>query len=406
MYITVSCLYHQESIIRIGMPFSGRLRLVLTMELRKFVTSEFVFGNGARFLAGRYASNLGGEHVFIVTDPGIMDTGLLDDLKSSMDDEGLEYSVYHEVTPNPRDHEVMKGAEVFEAEECDIIVALGGGSPIDCAKAMGAVASNGMHVREFEGVDMIPVPSAPVICIPTTAGTGADVSQFAIIMDTERSVKMAIISKTMVPDAALIDPETTVTMDRELTAATGMDALAHAVEAYVSNASFHITDLNALDSIGIINRCLPVAVSEPENLDVRESMMLASLEAGLAFSNASLGLLHAMAHSLGGKLDIAHGEANALLLEHVMDFNFPAAKEKYSKIAGALGLRSASRDELTGYIRKFREDIGIGKTLSDLGVTPDEIPELAETSMNDPCIVTNPMKPRVEDVEEIFRRAL
>ncbi|QHN07995.1 alcohol dehydrogenase-like regulatory protein ErcA [Methanothermobacter sp. THM-2] len=375
-------------------------------ELRKFVTPEFVFGNGARFLAGRYASNLGASRVLLVTDHGIMKTGLVDDVTGSLHDEGLDYVIFNDVTPNPRDHEVMEGAEVFDAEECNMIVALGGGSPIDCAKAMGAVVSNRMNVLEFEGVDRIPVPSIPIICIPTTAGTGADVSQFAIIMDTHRRVKMAIISKAMVPDASLIDPETTLTMDGELTAATGMDALAHAIEAYVSNASFHLTDLNALDSIGIINRALPGAVLEPDNMDYREDMMLASLEAGLAFSNASLGLVHAMAHSLGGKLDIPHGEANALLLEYVIEFNFKAAGERYLRIAGAMGLEGSGLDELKAYIREFQETLGMDMTLGDLGVDEEDIPALAETSMRDPCIVTNPVRPEQGDVEEIFRRAL
>ncbi|WBF07343.1 iron-containing alcohol dehydrogenase [Methanothermobacter thermautotrophicus] len=375
-------------------------------ELRKFVTSEFVFGDGARFLAGRYALNLGAERVLLVTDRGLMKTGLVDDVSSSLEDEGLEYVIFDDVTPNPRDHEVMEGAAVFDAEECNMIVALGGGSPIDCAKAIGAVVSNRMHVLDFEGVDMIPTPSVPVICIPTTAGTGADVSQFAIILDSRRMVKIAIISKTMVPDASLIDPETTATMDRELTAATGMDALAHAIEAYVSNASFHLTDLNALDAIRIISRCLPSAVDEPENMEYREGMMLASLEAGLAFSNASLGLVHAMAHSLGGKLDMAHGEANALLLEHVIEFNYPGASERYHEIARAMGLRGSGPAELIDYIREFRSGIGIDMTLEDLGVGEDDIPELAEASMKDPCIVTNPVRPSIEDVEAIFRRAL
>jgi len=376
-------------------------------ELRKFVTSEFVFGEGARFLAGRYALNLGAERVLLVTDRGLIKrTGLVDDVGSSLDDEGLDYVIFDDVTPNPRDHEVMEGAAVFDAEECNMIVALGGGSPIDCAKAMGAVVSNRMHVLDFEGVDMIPTPSVPIICIPTTAGTGADVSQFAIILDTSRMVKIAIISKAMVPDASLIDPETTVTMDRKLTAATGMDALAHAIEAYVSNASFHLTDLNALDAIRIIGRCLPSAVDEPENMEYREAMMLASLEAGLAFSNASLGLVHAMAHSLGGKLDIPHGEANALLLEHVIEFNYHGATERYLEIARAMGLSGWGPDELTEYIGEFRSHLGIDMTLRDLGVREEDIPGLAETSMRDPCIVTNPVRPSREDVEAVFRRAL
>jgi len=277
------------------------------LELRKFVTPEFIFGDGARLFAGRYAENLAARKILIVTDPGIKKTGMLDEICGILNNRNLEYEIFSNVTPNPRDKEVIEGAEVFSNEECNLIIALGGGSPMDCAKGIGIVSSNKKHILDFKGVDKVPAPSPPLICIPTTAGSSADVSQFAIILDTQKKLKIAIISKALVPDVALIDPSATLTMDKYLTASSALDALVHSIEAYTSNASSQITDLHALDSIKLISNNLEPLLNDLQNLNLRSEMMMGSLEAGLAFSNASLGLIHAMAHSLGGLLDLSHG---------------------------------------------------------------------------------------------------
>lgn len=387
--------------------------MVSELNLRKFVAPEFIFGEGARLLAGRYAKNLAAKKILIVTDEGIKKVGLVDELCDIFTEEGLEYEIYSNVTPNPRDTQVMEGADVYSSEECNIIVALGGGSPIDCAKGIGIVSSNQRHILDFEGVDQVAVPSPPLICIPTTAGTSADVSQFAIILDTIRNVKIAIISKTTVPDAALIDPATTVTMDQSLTANTGFDALVHSFEAYVSNASSHITDLHALDSIKLISSHIIPTTHDLANMGLRNKMMLGSLEAGLAFSNASLGLVHAMAHSLGGLLDLAHGECNAILLEHIIDFNFESEPEKYINIGKALGLNFEGTNDLTekknmliNEIKNLKKAANVDNTLEDLGVKDENIPTLAQSAINDSCIVTNPRRPNIKDIEEIYRNAL
>jgi len=268
-------------------------------ELRKFVAPEFIIGEKARLLAGRYAKNLGARHAMVVTGPHVEKAGWVEGVVKSLGEEGIGHTVFDGVSPNPRDSEVMNGAKIFAEDGCDSIVVVGGGSPIDCAKGIGIVFSNNRHILTFEGVDNIPIPPPPLICIPTTAGTGADVSQFAIISDTGRKVKIAIISKKIVPDIALVDPEPLLTLSKELTAHTGMDALTHSVEAYVSNASSPVTDMYALESIQIVNTYLPRAVEELKKLEWRYQTMLGSLFAGLAFSNASLGAVHAMAHSLG-----------------------------------------------------------------------------------------------------------
>jgi alcohol dehydrogenase class IV len=386
--------------------------LPASLELRKFVAPEFVIGNDARQLAGRYAKNFGADNVFVVTGPNIIRAGWVKDVTESLDAEGIQNTVFSGVTPNPRDFEIMKGAEQYERSGCNAIVAIGGGSPIDCAKGIGIVVSNKKHILKFEGVDNVPIPAPPIICIPTTAGTGADVSQFAIINDTKRRVKIAIISKKIVPDIALIDPVPLTSLNQELTAHTGIDAIAHSVEAYVSNASSPVTDILALESIRLMNTYLLKAQKNPDNIECRYETMLGSLLAGIAFSNASLGAVHAMAHSLGGFSDLPHGECNALLLEHVIDFNYEICPERYEAIGKILNVNSSDLSQkeaklkLISAIKSLREMLGVTETLSDLGVSNKDIPELAKKAKRDPCLATNPRKATVEDIERIYENAL
>lgn len=380
--------------------------------LRKFVAPEFIFGTDARKLVARYAKNFGARKVLLVTDSGVQAAGWTEDVFTLLKEAGVDYAVYSSVTTNPKVHEIEEGAESYRREGCNAIVAVGGGSPIDCAKGIGIVSANKRDIREFEGVDKVDLSMPPLICIPTTAGSSADVSQFAIITDTERRVKYAIISKMIVPDVALIDPVTTTTMSRQLTADTAMDALCHAIEAFVSTAHSPITDLFALQAIRLVSSNLLPTLADPDNRRFRGRMMLASLEAGLAFSNTSLGAIHAMAHSLGGMLDSPHGECNALLLPHVIDFNFDAVPDRYLLVGEAMGLSitGMSHDDVRSALHSnlafLRDSAGITHTLADLGVSRSDIPKLAENAMNDPCIVTNPRQPTRRDIEAIYEKAL
>lgn len=382
------------------------------LELRKFVAPEFIFGFGARLLAGRYAKNFGARKVLVVTDPGVIAAGWTKDITDSLEEAGLAYMVFSGVTPNPRAEEVMAGAELYESEGCNVIVAVGGGSPMDCAKGIGIVSSNKRHILEFEGVDQVPVPGPPLICVPTTGGTSADVSQFAIISNTLERIKFAIVSKTVVPDVALIDPVTLTSMDSYLTACTGLDALTHAIEAFVSNAHSPVTDLHALEAIRLISSNLLSAIAEPDNMDIRANMMLGSLEAGLAFSNAILGAVHAMAHSLGGFLDLAHGESNAILLEHVMAFNFAAAPERYLRIGEAMSLDlrgmslTAKKSAIVSEIARLKKAVGIEHRLAQLGVHRTDVPMLTKKAIKDPCMVTNPRRASSRDIEVVYEEAL
>jgi alcohol dehydrogenase class IV len=376
------------------------------LELRKFVAPEFIFGQGARSLAGRYATNFGATRVLVVTDPGVIAAGWTHQVIDALSQVGISCVTFSDITPNPKAEETMAGAEVYEREGCDAIVAVGGGSPMDCAKGIGIVGSNRKHVLSFEGVDQVPIPGPPLICIPTTAGTSADVSQFAIITNTQSKTKIAIVSKTVVPDAALIDPETTITMGAELTAHTGVDALVHAIEAYVSNAHSPFTDLMALEAVRLVTANLVTATQRLDDLETRANMMLGSLFAGLAFSNASLGAVHAMAHSLGGFLDFPHGEANAILLPHVITFNFETVPERYLHIAEAMGLRNPSKSMLVDAVHHLLDAAGIHRTLGTLGLHSKDIPELARKAMQDACMVTNPRRPSQQDVEAVYAKAL
>nr|WP_321349616.1 alcohol dehydrogenase-like regulatory protein ErcA [uncultured Methanoregula sp.] len=383
-----------------------------TFELRKFVAPEFIFGTGARHLAGRYANNFRAKKVLLVTDPGVLKTGLVDEVKTSLQDSGISYEQFAEVIPNPRSENVMTGAGIFQESGCSALVAVGGGSVIDCAKGIGIVSSNHRHITEFEGIDRVNIPSPPLICIPTTAGSSADVSQFAIITDSTRNIKMAIVSKTLVPDIALIDPETLLTKSPDLTAHTGLDVLTHAIEAYVSNASSPVTDLHALEAVRLIIRYLPGAVAEPGEIGYRGETMLASLHAGLAFSNASLGAVHAMAHALGGSLDLPHGLCNALLLDEVIRYNYPSTRERYDTI-GEVMKAGMSGDEthldpqdLPGRIKQFRKSLGVSDTLGSLGVSGRDIPKLAENALRDVCMATNPRRPNQQEIEAIYASAI
>lgn len=380
--------------------------------LRKFVAPEFIYGPEARFLAGHFISRLGVGKVMVISDPGVEKAGWVEDITRGLHDAGIAYIYFDEVSPNPRDFQVMHGAEKYKREACEAIVAVGGGSPMDLAKGVGIVASNQKQILEFEGIDQVDVPSPPLVCVPTTAGSSADVSQFAIINDTERNVKIAIVSKAVVPDMALIDPETTLTMGPELTAATAMDALTHAVEAYVSRASFSITDAHALETINLVKDNIMGAVQNPDNIFYRDKLMLASLHAGLAFSNAILGAVHAMAHSLGGLMDLPHGICNALLLSHVVDFNFDSTPRKYTNIANSLGIETTGmnsdeiRRSLTRELYDLHHRAGLTKSLGELGLNKNLVPQLAEKAVNDPCMLTNPKEMKTQDVQKIFLNSI
>ena len=384
----------------------------IQLELRKFVAPEYIFGLNARLLAGNFCRQLGGKKVLIVTDSGIIKTPWLNEIENSLTQSDIDYKIFSSISPNPRDYEVMEGVECYQENKCNIILALGGGSVLDAAKGIGIVSTNHLPISAFEGVDKIERPMPPLICIPTTGGTAADVSQFAIINNYREKYKMAIISKSVVPDVALIDPETLTSMDSFLTACTGIDALSHAFEAYVSNASSAVTDLYALEAIRLIHSNLLHSYNNPYDLQSRGKIMLSSLYAGLAFSNASLGCVHSLAHSLGGYLDLSHGECNAILLPHVVDFNYDSASDRYNTIAQTLNIpisglnNSQIKKILIDHLKSFNQSLGINSNLSDKQVGTSDITVLSAKAIKDPCNATNPKPPKKRDLEVIYSEAM
>lgn len=381
-------------------------------DLRKFVAPECIIGVGALDLVEKYARKYGGKKILIVTDAGVIKAGWTDKIVTALDAIGISSVLYSDVSPNPRAEQVMAGAEFYHSHNCDVIIGVGGGSPMDCAKGIGIVSSNKRHILEFEGVDCVTIPGPPLICIPTTAGTAADVSPYAIITNTQQRVKAAILSRAVVPDIALIDPLTTVTMDPYLTACTGIDALVHAIEAFVSLAHSHIMDLHALEAIRLVSSNLTQVVDNPGDQELRGKLMLGSLCAGLAFSNANLGAVHAMAHSLGGYFDLPHGECNAILLEHVMSYNFTETPERFMRIGQAMGLELAGRTAkeqrtmILAEVRRLKIAVGISATLGDRGAKIADVPELSRKAMDDLCLATNPRRPNQRDIECLFEEAL
>ncbi len=382
----------------------------MNKELRKFVVPEIIIGEDSRLLIGRYLSHFSSKKPLIVTDNNITELQWYKDILNEIEKFTSSYSIFDGVSENPKDYEAMLGAEVFLSGDCDLIIAVGGGSPMDCAKGIAIVATNGGHILDYEGVDEIKLPGPPLVCIPSTSGTSADVSQFAIICDSNELVKKAIISKKVVPDLALIDPVPLMTMNSNLIACTGMDALTHAIEAYVSNAQSNLTDIHALEAIKIINENLEKAVTEEKDIETMNNLMLGSLYAGIAFSNASLGAVHGMAHSLGGLLDLPHGECNSILLEHVIDLNFDSAPEKYNNISRSLGIEINSlnsvKEKLLERIRILRENVGIRSFIEIAGSKDDLYDLLVKNALDDPCMVTNPKELSPAEVRNIYERIL
>ena len=371
-------------------------------ELRKFLSPEFVYGDNARLLLGQYIQHFGVEKIMLVTDKIIQTYGWYEDIINNLKEEHIDYMQFDDITFNPKDFEVHLGAEKYLNSDCDLVVAIGGGSVIDCAKGIGVIVANGGHINDYEGVDKIHYPIPPLICIPTTSGSAADVSQFAIITNTTKDYKMALASKTLVPDLALVDPVVTLTCDFNLTVDTAVDALVHAVEAYVSNASSFITDTHAVFAMRQIFKYLPDLAKDLDNLKLREKIMEACLSAGLAFSNASLGLCHAMAHALGGRLDLIHGELNAMLLEHIVEFNYDHESKKYDCILSLLIENGYEGDTLPNAINKFISEIRPNRKINAHKLA--DINELSTYVLKDPCIVTNPKPVTLEDVVRIYEK--
>jgi len=382
------------------------------MNIIKFMAPEIIFGMEAISQVGESARRLGAKRVFVVTDDGVKNNSWVNKALGFIEQAGLEYTVWHGITSNPKDTEITGGVKQYLSSQCDSVVAIGGGSPIDAAKAVAILVSNGGKIQDYEGVNKITRPLPPMVMVPSTGGSGSEVSQFAIIVDKQRKKKMAIISRSLMPDIAIIDPQLLQTKDARLTAATGIDALSHAIESYVSLAANHLTDVRALEAIRLISENLRESVACRTNMQAKAAMAIASLQAGIAFSNAMLGATHAMTHQVDGLLDLHHGETNAVLLPYVMEFNLISCAEKYRQVAIAMGENVAglnkqdAAEKAIQAVRRLVRDIGITYGLNAMGFKEEYIPELSKNALDDACIVTNPRDAGAEDLARIFYQAL
>ncbi|WP_408896513.1 iron-containing alcohol dehydrogenase [Nocardioides sp. R1-1] len=380
--------------------------------LVKFHAPEVVFGIGSLSEAGFAAARLGARRPLVVTDPGIIEAGWVDELLGHLREVGLRPVVWSQVTPNPRDHEVRAAFAHYLEWDCDVIIGIGGGSCADAAKGVAVLSGNGGDILDYRGVDRMTQPIPPLLIIPSTSGTGADVSQFCIVTDTTRSVKVTIMGRALVPDISITDPRLLVTMPELLNAATGLDALTHGIEAFVSLAHNPLADTHALNAVGLVCGHLRSTILDPTEGEHRRKMAQASLQAGLAFSNAILGATHAMSHQVGGLLDAPHGVVNGVLLPHVIRYNARATPERFVALAAAAGLDVVgvpgveAAELLADHVRRLADDVGVPRGLRDLGVTEADIPRLADTTLDDACLTTNPRAATLGDVEKLFLEAL
>ncbi|MCJ2181279.1 iron-containing alcohol dehydrogenase [Novosphingobium sp. 1949] len=372
-----------------------------------FMPAHNILGPGALDQAMAQLPRLGFKQALIVTDAMLAKLGLADTVAAKLAEQGIESALFDGVHPNPTVADVNAGLEKLHACKADLVISLGGGSSHDCAKGIALVAVNGGEIADYEGLDKSPKPQLPLLAINTTAGTASEMTRFTIITDQERHVKMAIVDRHVTPFLSVNDSDLMEGMPASLTAATGMDALTHAVEAYVSTAATPLTDASAVKAISLIGEYLPVAVREPGNKQAREMMAYAQFLAGMAFNNASLGYVHAMAHQLGGFYNLPHGVCNALLLPHVEAFNMQVAAGRLGEVGALLGAANADLAglDVISAIMKLADIVGIPRSLRELGVKREDFTTLAQNALKDVCGFTNPVQTDLAGIIGIFEAA-
>jgi alcohol dehydrogenase class IV len=375
----------------------------------KFEVPEIIFGRGLLMQVGSCARRLGGRKIFLVSDQGLFNAGWVDMAMNSLLEAGLSFVYYDQVTPNPRDTEIEDGAREYIRHGADVIVGLGGGSAMDAAKGVAILVSNGGRIRDFAGSDKIIRPLPPLVLCPTTCGTGSDVSQFAVINDTELRCKMTIMSRCVAPDISLTDPDTLATLPDEYVCTTATDALSHAMEAFFSVAATSLTDVHAIKAVRLLSKSLVNAVRERKPDDL-ENLSRASLHAGMAFSNSLLGIVHALAHPIGGFYDANHGSVNAILLPEVLRYDLPVVAEKLPELAWGLG--HMTKGDAKGAAEMVQDSVealldasGAPRSLRSIGVVREDLPDLARKALKDVCIVTSPREADEKDLLRILERA-
>lgn len=378
--------------------------------MNRFVLNETSYhGVGAIAAIADEVNARGFKKVFVASDPDLIKFGVTKKVLDVLDNASIEYSVFSEIKPNPTIENVQAGVKAFKDFNADCIVAIGGGSSMDTAKAVGIIVANPefADVRSLEGVAPTKNKSVPIIAVPTTAGTAAEVTINYVITDSEKNRKMVCVDVHDIPVVAVVDPDMMSTMPKGLTAATGMDALTHAIEGYITKGAWALSDMFHLEAIKIISASLRGAVNNEQ--DGREGMALGQYIAGMGFSNVGLGIVHSMAHPLGALYDTPHGVANAIILPTVMEYNAPATGEKYKYIAQAMGVKNTDNMTTDEYrkaaidaVRQLSADVGIPSDLKDI-VKPEDIPFLAQSAYDDACRPGNPRDTSVEEISELYK---
>lgn len=378
----------------------------------RFILNETsYFGAGARKELGGEIRRRGFKKAFVVVDKDLVKFGVADMVTAEL--KGVSYETFTDFKANPTVKNVKAGVEAFNLSGADFIIAIGGGSSIDTAKGIAIVANNPefADVVSLEGTAATASKCVPIIALPTTAGTAAEVTINYVIIDEKTGRKMVCVDPNDIPALAIIDAELMATMPKGLTAATGMDALTHAIEGYITKGAWELSDMFELKAIELIAKHLPAATANGKDMTAREGMALAQYVAGMAFSNVGLGCVHSMAHPLGARFDIAHGVANALLLPVVMEFNLPAAKGKYAEIAKAMGVdvSAMGADEAAAAAVKAVKDLsvslGIPQTLREIGIPEAALPQLAKDAFADVCTGGNPREITEADILELYKIA-
>ena len=375
--------------------------------------NRMLFGWGAASELGRHVAELGGERPFLVTDEGVVEAGVLDPVRESLSAAGLDYEVWSGVRPDPTDEVVHAAADAYDAAGGDFIVGIGGGSSIDTAKAASILATNDGHVLEFEGSGNVPAPTPPTAYVPTTAGTGSEVGHWTIVTDSDTDVKEEIGDPSLLADLAVVDPALTASAPAPVKAATGMDVLTHAIEAYVSINAQSPTSALALDSIEKVGTHLPRAVEYRDgDREALTAMARASMQAGMAFNGAGLGAVHAISHQVGSTFGVPHGLVNAIVLPYVMEYNLPQVPELMVDIAAALGEdvdRSAPAAvegrKAVAAVRRVGDAVRIPETLAGTDAERAAVPRLAEQALDDGSLTGNPRTTHADDLERILERA-
>lgn len=348
------------------------------------------------------------KKALVVTDKNLIDLGILDSLFLSLDEKGVSYVVFDKVTPNPTASLVRSGHQFYLENQCDCFIAVGGGSPVDCAKAIRIMASNPGDICDYDGVGLVKNNGDFFIAINTTAGTSAEMTSNSVITDEERTVKMVLVDSKQIPDVSVNDPSLMVGLPSNVTAATGMDSLTHAIESYVTPGAHTLTQPTALEAIRLINLWLPVAVENGKDIEARAKMADAQFLAGMSFNSAGLGLVHAMAHQPGATHNLPHGVCNAILLPEVCEFNAQTQPERFRAVAEAMGgntnqLNDNQAAELAvELIRRLSKQVGIPSGFTELGIKESDLGQWIDKAMQDVCLGGNPRQPTPDEVKALY----